>query len=77
MDDKRKELVRKQAKEILANFAKAIGSVKLKAEKGQMEVGGFREEGIPTQANESFRKAMFNNAPNQDGECIIAERAKW
>ncbi|MGH2565769.1 MAG: hypothetical protein ACRDE5_14730, partial [Ginsengibacter sp.] len=75
MDDKKKELVKRQAKEILDNFAKAMSKVKISSKNEKGEVGGFREEGEPSMPDADFRSRMFANAPNKDENCIIAEKA--
>lgn len=78
MDEAKKEEIKKEAKQILAKFAKSLESVKLKAKTGKKEAGGFREERESLQAGDAdFRKRMFDNAPNKDDDCIIAEKKEW
>jgi len=77
MDEKKREEIRGQAKKILANFSKKLESVKLKARKGKKDVGGFREEKNPAKSDSDFRNRLFANAPNKEGDCIIAEKKEW
>jgi len=89
MDEKKREEIKKEAKEILAKFSKAIGKVKLGKEKGlKEEVGGFREEATTFEKGSrspkeskgcdlEFREKMFDNAPDTDEDCIVAEKKKW
>lgn len=78
MEENKKEEIRKQAKAILANFAKSLGKIKFREEENKKkELGGFREEGAPLHPDEDFRKRMFDNASEKNEDCIIAERAKW
>jgi len=77
MDEKKKEEIRKEAKEILDNFAKALDAVKIKEKDLKVEIGGFREEGLGMEGNKEFRKRMFANAKNKDKDFIIAEKKKW
>ncbi|MCU0642238.1 MAG: NopRA1 domain-containing protein [archaeon] len=77
INEAKREEVRKEAKQILQKFAKSLESVKLKEKKRKNGAGGFREEGIGAEENADFRKRMFDNAPNKDEECIIAEKKEW
>jgi len=77
IDDAKKEEIREEARRILHNFAQKLEKVKLKEKKGKKEAGGFREEGEGLSADEDFKKIVFENAPEKDGDCIIAEKKKW
>ncbi len=77
MDDKKREEIKKEAKKILDNFAKALDKVSVKKKALKKGVGGFREEGQGKGADEDFRERVFENAPNKDGDYIIAEKKKW
>ena len=81
MDEKKREEIRAGAKKILDDFNESIGSVKLTGKKGKKEVGGFRTqattEGSRSPIDNEFRERMFANAPNKDGDYIIAEKKKW
>jgi len=72
-----KEKIRKEAKKIIDNFAAALEKVKVKKKPLNAELGGFREEGEGKICDAHFRKTMFDNAPEKDGDCIIAEKKKW
>ncbi len=77
MDEKKREEIKKEAKQILEKFAKSLENVKFKEKAGKKEVGGFREEAEPAKSNEDFRKRIFENAPNSDEDFIIAEKKEW
>jgi len=77
MDDKEREKIGKQARELLEKFGKALESVKLKEKKQEKKVGGFREEGSGNDGDREFRRIMFENAPAKEGDNIIAEKKSW
>ncbi len=74
INEAKREEIKKEAKELLGKFAKSLEKVKLKEKK---EVGGFREEKEGMKGSEGFRKRMFDNAPNKDEDCILAEKKEW
>jgi hypothetical protein len=76
-NEEKKEEVMKEAKQILEKFAKTLGKVKLKAKTEKKGVGGFREEGSGMKPDSDFRARMFENAPEKDEDCIIAEKKEW
>lgn len=70
--------IQKQAKQILDNFAKSLEKVKISPSKEKQETGGFREESKnPEPSNEEFKKRIFSNAAETDGDFLIAEKKKW
>jgi len=77
INEAKREEIRKEAKEILGKFAASLEKVKFKEKATKKEVGGFRKEGQGMKGSEDFRKRMFDNAPNKDEECIIAEKKEW
>ena len=77
MNEQKREQIRKEAKLIIDNFSNALEKVKIKEKKEKLIVGGFREEGAGLKGNESFRKIMFKNAPNKNGDNIVAEKRSW
>lgn len=77
MNEAKREDIRGQAKKILANFAKSLAKVKLKEKAVKEEIGGFRAEGAPAVQSADFRNRVFENAPEKDGDCIIAEKKQW
>ena len=78
MDEKEKEVIRNEAQEILRNFGKALKKVKLKEKKKlKNQVSGFREEQDGMGCDNEFRERMFKNAPNKEGDSIIAEKKEW
>ena len=77
MDEKKREEIRLGAKKILDEFNSTLGSVKFNEKKIKSEVGGFRKQTDGMVGNREFRERMFANAPNKDGDFIIAESKKW
>ena len=77
MDEKEREAIGKQARELLEKFGKALESVKLKEKKKERKVGGFREEKIAKTGDVSFRKIMFENAPEKNDDFILGEKKRW
>ncbi len=82
VSEKEKEQIRKEAKAIMDNFAKALESV----EKQEKKEAGLvkrdrqtREEKGAEKQPESFRKIFFKNAPNKDEQegTITAEKGGW
>jgi len=86
IDEKKRLEIEKQAEDILRKFSESLKNVKIGAKKeGKKEVGGFRKEGVWNQGSkppqkefdEDFRRRMFNNAPNKEGDAIVAEKKSW
>jgi hypothetical protein len=77
IDEAKKEEIRREAKQILDKFANALERVKLKEKKAKKEAGGYREEGAGIKPDNDFRTRMFENAPEKDENCIIAEKKEW
>jgi len=75
-----KELIEKQAKEILDKFANALE--KVEKEKGEIESYVDREEFERTEKEgncsiDGFKKRFLDNAPNHDDDFVIAEKGSW
>jgi hypothetical protein len=77
MEEKEKQKIEKEAREILIKFGKTLDKIKIKVKTGKEELGGFREEGTGVKGNEDFRKRILSNAPNKNEDSIIAEKKKW
>ena len=75
--EKEHEEIRKEAKKLLDNFASALSKVPIKEKRLKTQNKGYREEKGAETPNEEFREIMFNNAPNKDKDCLIAEKKKW
>jgi hypothetical protein len=71
------EKIRKEAKAILDRFALALEEVNVGEKKLKKEVGGFRKELGSEDRDDEFRKNLFENAPETEGDCLIAEKKKW
>ncbi len=77
INEKERNEIRREAKKILDNFASALEKVKVKKEKIKKDAGGYRNEGSGHGHDEEFRKIMLDNAPDKEGDCIVAEKKKW
>jgi len=75
-ETKRKE-IRKESSEILERFSKSLNNVKIKEKDVIENEEGFREEGKGEECDNKFRERMFANAPNKEGNFIIAEKREW
>lgn len=77
MNPQKHDEIREQAKQLMKKFAASLQKVKFKKKEKKEKVGGFREEGEGKIANEDFRKRFFDNAPEKDGDFIVAEKKEW
>ena len=69
--------ITRQAKQIIDSFAKALEKIKIKPKSSTQKTGGFREESEPQSPNQEFKKHMFSNAPETQGDFLINEKKKW
>jgi len=72
------EEILKQAKGVMDRFIAALDKSGIKEKevfvsRDEME----RKEGEGKQSNFEFRKIMFENAPETEGDCIKAEKGAW
>lgn len=78
VDENEKEKIKKEAKSIMDNFAKALEKVeKEKAEELVRRKEQTRKEAKPEKPDADFRRIFFDNAPQKEGDDIIAEKGKW
>lgn len=79
MDPNKQEQIKRQAKQILDNFADALASVEkdFKEEDGVEREEFERKEGEEKCEDGEFRQAFLKNAPVHDDDFIIAERGEW
>lgn len=77
ISEQKKKEIENEAREILSKFSKALQKVRLKEASLKEKAGGFREEGSGNSGDKDFRERMFENAPEKEGDCIIAEKKKW
>lgn len=77
ISEEKREEIRKDARRVLDKFSKELGKVKIPKDNEEEECRGFREEGEGVKGDEDFRKRMFENAPEKDGDFIVAEKKKW
>jgi hypothetical protein len=77
LNEKEKEETRNEARMILESFGKTLESVEDVDLKDDSKDDGYREEGEGVKGGLEFRKRMFENAPKENGDCLIAEKGKW
>tara|TARA_Y100000034_G_C6761597_1_gene339242 strand:- start:11 stop:244 length:234 start_codon:yes stop_codon:yes gene_type:complete len=77
MDVKEQDKIREEAKELLKKFAKSLEKVDIKEPEVSKEQGGMRAEGDGEETDSDFKSRVFKNAPETDGDSIVAEKKKW
>ena len=77
ISEEKRGKIEKEAREILKKFSSALAKVKIPKMEAKKEVGGFREEREGKKGDEEFKRRMFANAPEKDGDYIIAEKKTW
>ena len=68
--------IKKQAKQILDKFSRALSGVKIKEMPVERE-DDRREESGEEGGDEDFRKIMLKNAPKTKDGCIETEKGGW
>ena len=68
--------IKKQAKEIIDNFVKALEKIKIEESAVEREYT-TRKEGEGQETDPSFRKIFFENDPSIKNEFIKAEKKGW
>lgn len=72
-----REKIRKQVKQIMDNFIKALD----KAEGIQQEFGSERKDStrakIKKYKDPDFRERMFSNAPKKRDDFLVMEKKNW
>lgn len=71
--------IKKQAKEILDKFAKALEKVKSK-ENFYVERDDFEREEINNlnkEKSEDFKQYLLENSPKKNNDFVIAEKGEW
>ena len=76
VDERRRALVKKEAKQILDKFSKALSKVK-SSDTNVERPEDRRKEGDESGCDFEFREIMFENAPKKNKDFIVAERKKW
>ncbi|MFZ1970614.1 MAG: hypothetical protein WAU65_00315 [Candidatus Nanoarchaeia archaeon] len=72
------ERVKKEAKNMLESFSEKMSKLKVAEEEPSIKRDSFeREEKNGEECDESFKKIMFENAPNKSRDFIIAETKRW
>ena len=74
---KNDEATLKEVQRILDNFSKTLESVEIKEKSIKSKDCGYRPEGNVMKEDREFRERMFKNAPQTEGDFIIAEKKKW
>ena len=78
VSEKEREEIKKEAKAIMDGFYGKLSKIKTKILEPLIErEQGERQEGEGNECNDEFKKTMFENAPNKQGDFITAEKKKW
>ncbi len=72
-----KEKIRKEAREVLEKFGKALDKIDVQNLKKEERIGGYRIEKEAGECSDDFRRRFFNNAPNKNEDSILAEKGNW
>jgi len=71
-----RELIQKEAKEILDKFADALGKVKTE-EDFHVDREEFERKDGMNKPCEGLKEDILKNAPNKNKDFIIAEKRSW
>ena len=78
VSEKEKQDIKKEAKEIMDSFSKALERVDSEdIETGVLRQEQMRKETKPANPDKEFRDKILKNAPNKDKDSIIAEKGSW
>ena len=78
VSESEKEDIKREAKEIMDRFSKKLSKIKEKIPEPIIEREEFeRVENEGNECDDDFRKRMFENAPNKNGDFVLAEKKKW
>ena len=78
VSEKEKEKIKKQAKSIIDSFSNKLSKIDKKMPEPLIErEKGEREEGDGKEDKNFSRNIMFENAPQENNDFIIAEKKKW
>ncbi|MFC1685850.1 hypothetical protein ACFLZZ_02385 [Nanoarchaeota archaeon] len=70
------ESIKKEAKQIIDNFAKSLKGIEKTEFKGVERNKQLRDE-TKTECDKEFRKLFFQNVPEKEGDWLKAEKGKW
>ena len=76
VSEQEKEEIKKQAKNLLDNFASKIEKIKIKEDYFENETG-LRDEGSTWNTDSEFQNALFCNAPFVEDGFLVAEKGEW
>lgn len=69
--------IRKEAKEIMDNFMKALKDIEVEEEFILEREACFREEGEGVELDEEFKQRFLANAAKTNGDAILANKGAW
>ncbi len=72
----KEEEIKKQAKQIMDSFVKALDKVNIE-EKFGAERKQFVREKLTKEEDQQFKEKMLKNAPKTKGHYIVAEKKSW
>jgi Asp-tRNA(Asn)/Glu-tRNA(Gln) amidotransferase C subunit len=79
VSEQEKELIKREAKKIIDDFSEKLSVIKEDISEPVIErkESERKEEKTKLDRDGSFRKIMFENAPNKEADFIISEKKKW
>jgi hypothetical protein len=76
-NESEKEGIKVEAQALLKRFGDRLAKLDLKEPIVNSKESGMRRMGKNTVSVSGFREKIFANAPQKEGNFIIAERKKW
>jgi len=78
ISEEEKETIKRDAKKIIDSFSDKISKIKVPGEEPLIKRKDFeRVDGEGKECDLDFKGIMFENAPNKNGDFILAEKKKW
>lgn len=77
VSEQEKEKIKQEAKNIMDSFAQSLAKAPEIKEKLVERKESTRQEKEGKEAKPGFRRIMFENAPEKEGDCIKAEKGAW
>lgn len=72
------EKIKSDAKKIIDSFSGKLSKIKVPDKEFVIKRKDYeRKEGDGEECDNDFKKIMFENAPNKNGDFILAEKKKW
>ena len=71
------EDIKKEAKEIMDNFMKAMKDIEVEEDYNLIREKCYRDEEEGVESDEDFRQRFLSNASKVSGEYVLANKGDW